>query len=80
MLHDPACQTLYRSRKDLIRKLDETRQRRDDLVSRVRALEEKSAVLNNRLGELLAMAEAKTGEYVGTRVQIERLQLAPSAS
>ncbi len=74
LLRDPSCKASYQDRKSMTLKLDEARQRQEELLGLVRALREKSEALKKRMSELLAQVEAKTKEYVGGDVEIDRVQ------
>ncbi len=78
LLRDPSCGSLYQARKSMMLKLDEARQRREELLVRTRPVEEKSEALKKRISELLAQAEAKTREYTGRDVEIDRVQAPPT--
>lgn len=80
LLQDSTCKSHYQARKNMMKTLEEARKHHEDVIHRIRSIEEKPAALNKRLAELLTMAEARTGEYVGRQVQIERLQLTVQAT
>ncbi len=71
-LKEPSCNKLYLARKGLIRRLEEARLQREETLTRIRSMEEVLMVLSKRLDELLGMTEARTAEYIGSRVDIER--------
>ena len=70
ILHSPGSRQLYDARKELLRKLDETRHTREEILGRIDTLEEKRAGHSKRLEELISMAEARTAEHLGRQVRI----------
>lgn len=75
ILQDPSSREQYQARKDLLSRLEDAKRRREEILSRIRALEEKSTGLSKRLDELVEMAEARTAQYLGRQVHIERQQI-----
>ncbi len=80
LLKDPSCKELYVARKSLLQRLEEARVRREETLTRIRSIEEMLTVLSKRLDELLEMTEARTAEYIGSRVDIERARPSLPAS
>jgi len=70
ILHSPDSRQLYDARKELLRKLDETRHTREEILGRIETLEVKTAGHSKRLEDLIEMAEARTAEHLGRQVRI----------
>jgi hypothetical protein len=70
ILHSPGSRQLYDVRKELLRKLDETRHTREEILARIETLEVRMAGHSKRLEDLIAMAEARTAEHLGRQVRI----------
>ena len=71
-LRNPESKGMYQQRKEILARIDEARKREEEVAERSRSISAMSEALNKRLSELLAMAEAKTREYVGREVELER--------
>ena len=72
LLRNPDSKGVYQRRKEILVRIDEGRKREEEFAELSRSVNAMSAALNKRLSELLAMAEAKTREYVGREVELER--------
>ncbi len=72
LLEDPDCKSMYEARKQMMEQLENVRSETREIQEKERSLDEKSKVLNKRMQELLALLEAKTKQYTGHAVQVER--------
>jgi hypothetical protein len=75
LLRKPDSKGMYQRRREILVRIDETRKREEEVAERSRSVNAMSEALNKRLSELLIMAEAKTREYVGREVELERPSL-----
>lgn len=72
LLHDPDLRDRYQLRKEIMARIDEARKRAEEIAERARSVNAMTEAQNKRLSELLTMAEAKTREYVGREIELER--------
>ncbi len=72
LLRNPESKDMYQKRKEILARIDEAHKQEEKVQERSRSINAMSEALNKRLSELLAIAEAKTREYVGREVELER--------
>ncbi len=77
LLQDSNCRSMFELRKQTLEKLETVKSEAIEAQAKQLALEEKLALLNKRIQELLVLLETRTKQYTGHEVQVERPEVLP---
>ncbi len=80
LFENAECKSLYESRKQLIERLDKVKIELKDNGEKERLLQLRSDLLHTRLQELLTLLEAKTRQYTGQDIHVERPLPTPASA
>ncbi len=80
LFENAECKSLYESRKQLMERLDKVKIELKDNGEKDRTLQLRSDLLHTRLQELLTLLEAKTRQYTGQDIHVERPLPTPASA
>src|SRR5262249_30326378 len=72
LFENPACRTLYESRKETIGRISQERREIENMMEKEQALAARSNLLRLRLDEILESLGTKTHQYTGQAIELEK--------
>ncbi|HEX4921491.1 MAG TPA: hypothetical protein VFV92_12210, partial [Candidatus Bathyarchaeia archaeon] len=66
-----ACRDDYEYRKGLLLSIEEAKKRERELEAKLGSIGLMTEAANKRLAELLKLAEARTREYIGQKIELD---------